>query len=67
MIRLRMPFYLAAVLCASLLAGCGEPEKVTLHEPGVYKGAKDPLIAKTSTREHEDLMRERVLMVQTDR
>ena len=34
-----------AVLPAGL-AGCSmEPRSVTMHEPGVYKGAKDPLLA----------------------
>lgn len=67
MLRLRTPFYVAAALCAALLAGCGEPDKVTLHEPGVYKGRKDDIIAKTGTRKHEEQMRERVMMVQADR
>ena len=46
------------------LTGCStEPRSVTLHEPGVYKGAKDPLLAKTQQQELID----RAKLVQTDR
>ena len=46
------------------LAACSnEPRHFTLHEPGVYKGAKDPLLAK---QEHQELIN-RLKMIQTDR
>lgn len=57
-----------ATLCAALtLTGCYESPDVTLHEPGVYKGAEDPLLAKAQDRGHADTLRERMLAVQTDR
>ncbi|MEQ8250114.1 MAG: hypothetical protein RLW61_16055 [Gammaproteobacteria bacterium] len=37
-----------AVLLGALLAGCYESPRVTLHEPGVYRGPHDPLLDKTS-------------------
>lgn len=37
---------LAALLALGLLAACGRATEVTLHEPGVYKGPADPLLAK---------------------
>ena len=51
--------------CAILtgLAGCSyESREVTLHKPGVYKGDKDPLLA----RQQQDLI-DRFKLVQTDR
>ena len=45
------------------LAGCSyESREVTLHKPGVYKGDKDPLLA----RQQQDLI-DRFKLVQTDR
>jgi len=46
------------------LAACSnESRDFTMHEPGVYKGAKDPLLAK---EQHQELIN-RLKMVQTDR
>lgn len=28
-----------------VLTGCSESSSVTVHKPGVYKGAKDPLLS----------------------
>lgn len=47
------------------LAGCStEPRTVTLHEPGVYKGMKDPLLA---SQQQEQVLVDRFRLVQTDR
>ncbi|MGA2731686.1 MAG: hypothetical protein ABSG35_03625 [Syntrophobacteraceae bacterium] len=46
------------------LAGCSyECREVTLHKPGVYKGAKDPFLARQQQQELID----RFKLVQTDR
>ncbi len=46
------------------LAGCSyESRETTMHEPGVYKGAKDPLLARQQQQELID----RFKLVQTDR
>ncbi len=46
------------------LAGCSmEPRSVTMHEPGVYKGAKDPLLAL----QNQQVLIDRLKLVQTDR
>lgn len=46
------------------LSGCSsEPRSVTVHKPGVYKGAKDPLLARQQQQELID----RFKLVQTDR
>ena len=48
-----------------LLAGCYEDPKVTLHEPQVYKGDKDPLTSDAASRQEE--LRKRFELVQIDR
>ena len=54
----------AAVIVLAGLIGCSsEPRSVTIHEPGVYKGAKDPLLAQQRQQELID----RFKLVQTDR
>jgi hypothetical protein len=45
-------------------AACSyESRQTTVHEPGVYKGAKDPLLAQQKQQELID----RFKLVQTDR
>ncbi|MFB3887692.1 MAG: hypothetical protein ACE144_20930 [Thermodesulfobacteriota bacterium] len=46
------------------LTGCSyEPRGTTIHEPGVYKGEKDPLLALKNQQE----LIGRLKLVQTDR
>ncbi len=60
----RILFVLAAFAFLAGLAGCSsESRKITMHEPGVYKGAKDPLLALKNQQELID----RLKLVQTDR
>jgi hypothetical protein len=48
---------LALLLAASLaLAGCGD---VTVYEPGVYKGASDPLVEDLRSEELRAALEER--------
>jgi hypothetical protein len=49
----------------AMLSGCSSDEsrELTIHEPGLYKGGKDPLLAKNM---HQEL-NNRFKMVQTDR
>ena len=53
----------AIAALVALVTGCG----VTVYEPGVYKGPKDPLIAAHGTAEHKALLQERFTKGQTDR
>jgi len=53
-------------LVAGMLSGCWEDTDVTLHEPGVYKGAPDPLLAQDSGARAKALG-ERFNLVQMDR
>jgi hypothetical protein len=63
MIWLLTGLVVLAVLPAGL-AGCSmEPRSVTMHEPGVYKGAKDPLLAL----QNQQVLIDRLKLVQTDR
>ncbi len=55
---------LMAFIALAGLTGCSyESRKTTIHERGVYKGAKDPLMALKKQQELID----RLKLVQTDR
>jgi hypothetical protein len=55
----------ACIVLAGLTACSPEPRGVTMHEPGVYKGDKDELLAKS--QQHEQVLIDRMRLVQTDR
>ena len=57
----------AALVVALLAAGCSNSEDVTLHKPGVYKGALDPLIDKQRAPQQQERLAARFNQVQTDR
>ncbi len=48
-------------------AGCSDDATVTLHEPGVYKGDRDPLLAKQKDPEQIEALQERFASGQRDR
>ncbi len=52
---------------AVMLTACYESADVTVHEPGVYKGAKDPLLATQRMPDQQQALRERFALVQPDR
>lgn len=55
---------LMALLIIAAVAGCSnEPRSVTMHKPGVYKGANDPLLAQ----QNRQVLIDRLKLVQTDR
>lgn len=57
-------YLLIAFLLLMGLTGCSyEPREMTIHEPGVYKGGKDPLLAS----QHRQELIDRFKLVQTDR
>lgn len=56
-----------ALLAMFMLTGCYETTDVVIHEPGVYKGAKDPLLAVEGTPQHEAELRERFMEGQAPR
>ena len=58
---------LAVLLTLSSLCGCYESVGVTWYEPGVYKGAHDPLLQRLKGDELNRQLTERVNQVQTDR
>jgi uncharacterized protein YceK len=60
----RIGYILMVFIVLTGLAGCStESRKTTIHEPGVYKGTKDPLLALKNQQELID----RLKLVQTDR
>jgi len=52
---------------AVVLSGCYESVDVTLAEPGVYKGKKDPLLDAKRTAERAEVLQKRFQLVQIDR
>jgi hypothetical protein len=67
--RGRRPLAMAlalAVLPMSLTA-CAERADVTLHEPGVYKGATDPLLAQQQNPQQIQTLQDRFAKGQSDR
>ncbi len=52
---------------AGWLAGCYEKPEVMVHEPGKYKGARDPLLEKHARPEQKQRLIERFNLVQVDR
>jgi hypothetical protein len=55
-----------AMILGFMVIGLGcrpEPRATTLHEPGVYKGQQDPLLAR---QQHQELV-DRLKLVQKDR
>ena len=56
----------AAVVLAAGLAGCWDSTEVTVHNPGEYKGEKDPLLAQSASARTDALMK-RFQLVQIDR
>jgi hypothetical protein len=57
-------YWVAVLLALVALSGCSsEPRSTTIHEPGIYKGEKDPLLALKNQQELTDRFR----LVQTDR
>jgi hypothetical protein len=57
-------YALATLVVIMGLAFCSyESRETTLHEPGVYKGKKDPLLA----RQQQQMLIDRFKLVQTDR
>ncbi len=60
----RIGYLLMAFIVLAGLAGCStESRKTTVHEPGVYKGEKDALLALKNQQQLID----RLKLVQTDR
>ena len=56
------------VLAVLSTAGCGNNARsVTAYEPGVYKGASDPLLDMQATPDHKALLKERFTKGQADR
>lgn len=49
-----------------VLTGCDQFSSVTMHEPGVYKGASDPLLS-ANTEERAASLNARFNMGQIDR
>ena len=54
-------------VAAIALGGCYESPDIALHEPGVYKGGNDPLLAMQASPEQMTRLTKRFQRGQTDR
>jgi hypothetical protein len=50
-----------------VVGACYDSPRVAIRVPGVYKGAVDPLLEKQRMPQQQDKLKQRVLLVQTDR
>ena len=57
----------AVAAMAVLATACGTSLDVNRYEPGVYKGAEDPLLAAHNTPEQAALLQKRFSLSQADR
>lgn len=64
--RRSLSMVLALAFLPLSLTACAERADVTLHEPGVYKGGEDPLLAKQDS-EYVETLQDRFAKGQTDR
>ena len=55
------------ILPVLMVAACYESPVVVVNEPGKYKGAADPLLAKQRSAQQQEILKKRVMLVQTDR
>lgn len=55
------------IVATMALGGCYESADITLHDPGVYRGGSDPLLAKQASPEQKARLSQRFEMGQTDR
>ena len=57
------------MLTATILifVGCYESPAVVVHKPGIYKGARDPLLARQRSEKQQETLRARVMLIQADR
>lgn len=65
--KMRGALTIAAIASAVILSGCYESADVTVHSPGQFKGAKDPLLDAKGTAEREEILQKRFQLVQVDR
>lgn len=63
----RLTVALLVAASAAILAGCYEDTDITLHDPGVYRGAKDPLLALQANPEQQARLVQRLREGQGDR
>ncbi|MDH3316851.1 MAG: hypothetical protein OER43_13940 [Gammaproteobacteria bacterium] len=59
-------FAVALFVAVAGLSGCYEDASVTVHEPGKYKGTKDPLLSQ-QVAARDEALKKRFQIVQTDR
>jgi hypothetical protein len=60
-------FIILLISTVLVVVACYESPDVAVHQPGVYKGARDPLLAKQRSAQQQEVLRERVMLIQAER
>ena len=60
-------FILLLIAAILIVVACYESPEVVVHKPGVYKGARDPLLVKQRSAKQQEVLRERVMLIQAER
>ena len=60
-------FILLLISTVLVVVACYESPDVVVHKPGVYKGARDPLLVKQRSAKQQEVLRERVMLIQAER
>jgi hypothetical protein len=60
-------FILLLISTILIVVACYESPEVSIRKPGVYKGARDPLLAKQRSAKQQEVLRERVMLIQAER
>jgi hypothetical protein len=55
------------LMMAIIFWSCYESPNVAIHEPGAYKGSRDPLLAKQRSDRQLEILRDRLSLIQLDR
>lgn len=60
-------FILLLTATIFFVVACYDSPEVVVHKPGIYKGARDPLLAKQRSEQQQETLRNRVMLIQADR
>jgi hypothetical protein len=60
-------FIILLISTVLVAVACYESPKVVIHKPGIYKGARDPLLAKQRSEKQQETLRDRFMLIQADR
>ena len=60
-------YILLLISTVLVVVACYESPDVVVHKPGVYKGVRDPLLVKQRSAKQQEILRDRVMLIQAER